>query len=74
MIYHDILVHISRINSEKHGTKTKPVRYTPVNLVGEESKISVQYSVKYSTISNLLQSTVIYDIVEFLIYMYQKHY
>ena len=39
-----------RINSDEHGPKVETVRYSPVNLVGQESSKSV-----YSTISCLLQ-------------------
>ena len=49
---HAILVHIRRVNSEEHGTKVGTVRYnSPVNLVGQDSTKSVQYS----TISSFFQ-------------------
>ena len=38
---------------DKHGTKVRTVRYSPVNLVGKDSTKSV-----YSTISSLLSITV----------------
>ena len=50
---HAILVHISRVNLEEHGAKVETLRYSPVNLVGQDSTKSV-----YSTISRLLQSIV----------------
>ena len=53
-IYHAILVHTSRVNLEEHGSKVGTVRQSPVNLVGQNKTKSV-----YSTISSLLQSTLI---------------
>ena len=54
LLLHDILARITRVNSEEHGTKVETVRYSPVSLVGRDSTQSV-----YSTISSLLQPTVV---------------
>ena len=57
MMYHAILVKIRWVNSEEHGTKVKTVRYSPVNIVGPDNGHGTK-SV-YSTISSLLQCTVV---------------
>ena len=44
-IYHDILVYISRVNSEEYHSKVESVRYSPVNLLGQNSTKSVYGSI-----------------------------
>ena len=43
---HDILVQIRRVNSEEHGKDVETVRYSPVNLVGQDSTKSVYRTVR----------------------------
>ena len=65
---------IIRVNTEKHGKKVETVRYSRVNLVGQDSTKSV-----YITILRLLQSTVIftlylyYTIYVHVLYLYTIH-
>ena len=49
------LFKIRWLNSKEHGTKNETLRYSPVNLIGQDSTKSV-----YITIQSLPQSTVTY--------------
>ena len=58
---HAILVHISRVNSEEHGTKVETVRYSPFNLVGQDSTKGV-----YSPVQSYLLLQSFYSILAIL--------
>ena len=50
-VSHAILVHIRRVNLEEHGAKVDTVRYSPVNLVGQDStkSVHIQYAFKFTS-------------------------